>query len=106
GCSGLFAPIQVPPPLRILLPPPGPELPLKERCLCGYVNYPPLARAGFPAIIPLPTGSESTGSTALIRRLASAKCLILVAAFRSRSWVVPQSGHVHARSFSVRSAFR
>ena len=67
---------------------------------CGGSELPPACAGGFPAIIPLPTGSESTGSTALIRRLASAKCLILVAAFRSRLWVVPQSGHVHSRSFN------
>ena len=47
------------------------------------VNYPPLAR-GASCFILLPIGSESTGSSARSAP-ASANCLILIAAFRSRS---------------------
>ena len=68
------------------------------------VNYPQLTQ-GASCFIPLPIGSGSTGSSARSAP-ASAKCLILIAAFRSQSWVVPQSGQVHSRSFRVRSAFR
>ena len=47
------------------------------------VNYPQLTQ-GASCFIPLPSGSESTGSSARSAP-ASANCLILTAAFRSRS---------------------
>ena len=75
-----------------------------ERILGLPVNYPPLTQ-GASCFIPLPIESGSTGSSARSAP-ASANCLILVAAFRSRSWCVPQSGQVHSRSLRVRSAFR
>ena len=79
----------------ILLPEPGGdrlpgvvEVPggggVAEEVLCDApVNYPPLPQ-GASCFIPLPSGSESTGSSARSAP-ASAKFRTLIAAFRSRS---------------------